>query len=361
MMSIPTWTRRHTPPTVRDAIRRARLSRSRRPGAPPSACEEIIRDLGDLLLSEPIQRISHTPFGGYKGSTAFRVYLAGSGRRRASFVFKNVDLSSNAYPAIEGFPGTVGLPEQAIYCSRDQQLLAYLPKLYALRTVEAETHYQYYLEDLNATHRVGYRQDDLHAAKAALEVGTVLNGFIEGVTRFPAIDYSGSFGDRFLKFSHEALERFVRRTHDERIAEVLRRWDEIAHSYLTNTPAVADTAVHGDFRRGNVFHSRKDPSKVKLVDWEFAGVGWVHNDLASALKLSDLRTTELALRHVASVDRSRSPEEHRRLYLRCRLERGLMDAALVGNQRLAKSGIPTLSTGHSERVLAALDELRSST
>jgi hypothetical protein len=343
-------------------MRRVKLSRSRRPGAPPPADDEIIRDLGNLLLFGPIQRISHTPIGGYKKGTAYRVYLAGLGRREASFIMKDVELSVGAYPAIVGFPGRVGLPEQALYRSRDSELAEYLPQLYALRTVEAETHHQYYLEDLNAAYRVGYYgRDDLHAAKAALEVGRVLKSFIERVASFPAIDYGGSFGDRFLGFSHEALERFADRTHDEHVAELLRRWDEIAYTYLANTPAVVDAAVHGDFRRGNVFHSRRDPSKVKLVDWEFAGVGWVHNDLASALKLSDLRTTELALRHVASVDRSRSPEEHRRLYLRSRLERGLMDAALVGNQRLAKSGIPTLSTGHSERVLAALDELRSST
>lgn len=38
------------------------------------------------------------------------------------------------------------------------------------------------------------------------------------------------------------------------------------------------------------------------------------------------------------------------MYQRCRLERGLLDAALVANQRLAKSDNPKLSTVHFERI-----------
>lgn len=301
--------------------------------------------------------MAHTPVDGYKENTASVVWVRGE-RSATSLVFKDVDLSPGTYPAIIGFPGRPGLPEASIYADGDGDLARFLPECYHLETVADGAHYRYYLEDLNIAHRSGFsRTDELIAVDAAVAVGEAIETWLESHPDAPTVRYDDGFAAGFLEYAHEALAAYADRTGERSVASMIDAWERIAATYLANTPDAADASIHGDFRRGNVFYERRDPTRVKLVDWEFAGVGWLHNDLASILKLSDDETTRLSLERLAVLRPERPLEEHRRLYERCRLERGLLDAALVARQRLAKEETPTISVTHAERVHAAVRAL----
>ncbi len=332
---------------------------SRVEGGPPAADSDRLRELGSRLLSEPPTGVSHVPFGGYKQDSAFLVVFSGRSSSRARMVFKSVDLSQAAYPAISDFPGQVGLPEVDIYSSMSGDLAQYTPGLLDLEVVEPDVRYNYYLEDLSGPFRSGFGdRDDVRAADRVLAVAGALASWRSRNETARLIRYDGVFPERFIEFSRGALERYHSETGDPGVGEALEDWGRIEGLYLGATPDRADSVIHGDFRRGNVFHSRKQPATLKLVDWEFAGVGWIHNDLASALKLSSSRVVEGALRRIARDDPRRSYEQHRQLYYRCRLERGLLDASLVARQRLATVSNPRISPGHMRRVAESVAELQ---
>jgi hypothetical protein len=336
---------------MRDRVRRTKIDRRRQPGAPPGADPDVLADVSRRLLGAPPRSFQHASVSGYKEATAFIFWMTdAAGKTRRAF-FKDVNLAPERYPAIVGFPGRPGLPEADLFKTPTNDLSAFLPPVYAHAEIEPDVHYQYFLADLNATHRWGFRQDDLlDAFDRMLEVSAAISGWMDEHPDNRLIRYDGEFPSRFVEYARDALGRFHERTGDPRTARLLGRWDEVASLYLSETPETADDAVHGDFRRDNMFHDRRDPTRIAVVDWEYGGMGWIHNDLVSLLKMAGHETVTAALGRLALARPHRSAEEHWRLYQRCRLERGLLDAALVANQRLARSDEPTLSNVHFERV-----------
>lgn len=351
IVSLPAWLRRRAPSSLRGAVRRGRIKKRRIPGPPPAADPEVLADIAQRLLGGPARSYQHATVSGYKEGTAFVVWLNGSSGQTVSLVFKDVDLSPEGYPAVVGFPGRPGLPEAGMYGSPTPALEPFLPKAHAHVELKPDEHYQYFLEDLNTTYRWGFNDDDmLWAVDRLLEVSSAVAGWIEVNPDAEIIRYDGDFPEQFVAYAKDALSRFADRTGEAHARDLIDRWDAVAGLYLDETPDLADDAVHGDYRRDNLFHHRTDPTMLKGVDWEFSGWGWLHNDLASLLKMASSETARTALERVSDARPQRSYEEHRRLYERCRLERGLLDAALVANQRLAMAGTPTLSLTHFERI-----------
>jgi hypothetical protein len=321
------------------------------PGPPPGAEPAILADVAQQLLGAPARSYGHASVSGYKEATAFVVWCEDAHGQSKRIFFKDVNLAPDHYPAIVGFPGRPGLPEAALYNTPTDAITPFLPTIYAHVELEPETRYQYFLADLNATHRWGFdRHDVLRAVDRMFEVSSAIAEWVEVHPNGPAIHYDGQFPTAFVEYAHDALTRYAAHTREAHAVELIEDWDAITRVYLAETPDAADDAVHGDFRRDNMFHDRADPEKVKVVDWEYAGVGWIHNDLVSLLKMSGPETVDAALARVAAARPQRTPQEHWRMYQRCRLERGLLDAALVANQRLAKSDNPKLSTVHFERI-----------
>lgn len=339
-------------------MRRTKIRRRRLPGPPPSADPDTLADVAIQLLGSPARSYEHATVSGYKEATAYVIWLVGPTGRPASIVFKDVRLSPEHYPAVVGFPGRPGLPEAAMYDAPTAAIERFLPHAHAHVELAPGEHYQYFLEDLNTTHRFGFNHGDiLWAVDRLLEVSDAIGEWVELHPEAPIIRYDGDFPTTFLEYARDALRRFGERTGDARVDELMERWDVVAKVYLDETPDEADDGVHGDYRRDNLFHDRKDLAKMKVVDWEFSGRGWIHNDLVSLLKTASPETVESALGRIGAARPGRSREEHRRLYERCRLERGLLDSALVANQRLAKSETPTLNDSHFARIRSATEFL----
>ena len=335
---------------MRDGVRRSKINKRREPGPPPGVDRDVLADLAQQLLGSPARNYLHASVSGYKESTAFIVWMEATGGQSSRIFFKDVDLTPGQYPAVAGFPGSPGLPEAELYSSPSATMVPFLPELHAIAQLEPQ-HYQYFMEDLNATHRWGFNHNDIMCAVDRLfDVSAGIAGWYASDVDAPAIRYDGDFPALFVDYARDALERFAAVTGDAGVLDVLDRWDTIAGVYIDETPDSADDGVHGDFHRENMFHDRSDPTKLTVVDWEFTGIGWIHNDLVSLLKKAQPETVDAALVRIAEVRPERSIDEHWRMYQRCRLERGLLDAAIVANQRLATSDHPTLSTVHFERI-----------
>ena len=349
--SIRAKLRQHSTPDMRDRVRRSKIRGRREPGPPPGVDRDALADVAQQILGAPARRYLHASVSGYKEATAFIVWLEGAGRQSVRVFFKDVDLAPERYPAIAGFPGKPGLPEAELYAHPNEALEPFLPRIHAYREIEPQSHYQYFLEDLNATHRWGFDQDDiLLAVDQLFEVSAGIADWIGSNATTPVIRYDGEFATSFIAYAHDALTNFAEVTGDADTLKIIDQWDAISNVYLDETPDSADDAVHGDFHRENMFHHRKNPAGLTVVDWEFMGMGWIHNDLASLLKRAQPETVDAALTRVAEARPERTLDDHWRMYQRCRLERGLLDAAIVANQRLATSDNPKLSTVHFRRI-----------
>jgi hypothetical protein len=73
---------------------------------------------------------------------------------------------------------------------------------------------------------------------------------------------------------------------------------------------------------------------MRVVHWEWLGLGLPHQDLAALLKQTPPLLEERAIAAYAERDGSRTAEEHRELYRWCKLERALLDASFLAIQAM---------------------------
>lgn len=357
-LRAPQWLRNRAPLRLRQWAHGRRLWRSREEGIPPSVDEAVFGEVARSLLGAEPARVSYTNVSGYKVSNAYVVWVADGSGNQARFFYKKIDLREEAYPAISGFPGPVGWPEIHAYDHPSNDLKRFLPRVYGHVESHQGMQHEFFLEDLNATHRRTYsHRDVIRCVNALLDLEEALTGWMADGSDGTSVRYDRSFPTAFLDYARESLEDYVRATDDEVYLDLLRRWPDIARRYLLETPDEAHDRIHGDYRVANIFHDRGNPDRIRVVDLEYAGHGWIHNDLASLFKRRYKELAEEGVSIVAARQPGWSKTEHLRMYQRCLLERGLLDAALLSRQRLAFESNPHLPANHALLIVSAVSAL----
>lgn len=344
------------PDTVVADVRRWRLRRLRREGLPDWISEPTVQRIALDELGEVVDRAWFADLSGYKEQSAAKLWLRSSGGRSATIVVKRARGATTGYHAIQGFPGPVGAPERVLYGLGPGSLEPVVPRLLTVDTsVEGETHY--YFEDLLRPYRKATKPRDLvELAGFLVDLQEPLREWLQTAPADSVLRYDRNFPRDFMAYSRAALEDYARVSDDQACIRFLQSWDETEKFYLDLDPGEARYGVHGDFRKDNVFVARRGRG-FKAVDWEYAGWGWIHNDFASLLKTADSQIADRALDVLAARRPEYSRQEHFDLYQRCRLERGILDAALVARQRMATSDNPHVRADHYDLANSAMKAL----
>jgi len=91
---------------------------------------------------------------------------------------------------------------------------------------------------------------------------------------------------------------------------------------------------------------------IKLIDWEWAGFGVRHSDLASLLKYVSPELEFKALAIYQQRCGQRNLVEENLIYQWCKLQRGIFDAAFFAKEKIESIRPPKMKLdGHIERAL----------
>jgi hypothetical protein len=215
------------------------------------------------------------------------------------------------------------------------------------------------MEDLTWSHHSVL--DDRDAERSILNLSSIHRALEQwGMTHSytPVINLDADSSIRIFGFAELALRRFAQVKKCNITARWVDRWDEVNTAFrgpLDTVRQVPTRLIHGDFNRRNVFLDTRRNMGMKVVDWEWMGVGHPHADLASAMKRSPWRFQQEQVREFFRHD-DLPYDTHWEVYLWCRLVRTLVDAALHANQNLSSIGkTPSDVAWHLER----LDEVMS--
>src|SRR5690606_4148062 len=237
--------------------------------------------------------------------------------------------------------------------------------------IEPGRHFQYLLEDLAET-CAELRPGALHvAAHGLVRMHEALQQTFAQDPPDALIRYDVRYSERLLECAAGNLAAYRALTGDGTVGTLLRRWGEVISlhhrdEFHEDGPR---SPIHGDFVMRNLLASRQDDPQLKVLDWEWAGIGLPHADLAAlAMSLPREHRAGLVQAYVAE-DRRLEAEQHRRLFHWCRLQRALLDATRLARKQLASSrrlfweqlairpsatvaldAIERLSTGHSGKV-----------
>jgi hypothetical protein len=348
------------------SLRRRRRRKVPVEGVPEGIAFETLDELCLQQLGQPLAHVSHLHLSGWKAAGSYRLLLRTRGGRHWSLIYKDAIYNLDHIPALAKLPITPGPPEFLIYGNARGALAKYLPAVYLCSEITPGEHYQYLLEDLGQEYQRNTSPEVILSTVAELRaVHRALSEWSPTVDEDCLLRYGYEFSVAVQEYARTTLERYAQRTASATVSELCELWPQVSAVYLRKEFHGFTTArpIHGDLNPANVRIHRKYPDRIKLIDWEWAGLGMAHADLVSLVGGRAPEVRQQALAVFSRQDNRLSLDEHRRLYQWCRLERALLNAAFCAAQlmglpasttRLDLSRVVERATGHVLRVYQEL-------
>ena len=321
---------------VRARIRRARVERVE--GLPPTLALETLDALSREHGRGGLKRCAHIHLSGWKSRGTYRLELDTDAGTSWRLIFKDECYRPELIGALEGLPVFPGPPEAILYRNRNTVLSYFLPQVFWFREVEPGRHFQYLLEDLAPTHALLRPEtvDHIKATRGLLHIHKALREAFPAAYPDGLIQYDRRYSERLLDYALGNLAEYVARTGDGAVAALSGKWREVASVHQRDEfyDAGLRVPIHGDYNSSNIHAHREHDNQLKVVDWEWAGVGLPHADLAALVKSVRREDHPVLLQAFVEEDPRLAPEQHRRLFRWCQLERRLLDAAFLAKQQL---------------------------
>jgi Phosphotransferase enzyme family len=357
---LPSAIRRPVTRLVRSLRRRAFGPRAVE-GAPPGLPAEVLDALCLEHLGHGLEQCSHLHLSSWKPRGTYRLHITAGGGRSWRLIFKDELYATDLIPALGDLPILPGPPEFAIYGLKEPRLEPFLPKVYWRREVKAGRHFQYIMGDLEgAFERMRKERGQLVlAARALLQFQQALKGAFERGPHPYLIRYDGTYSGKLIDYVARSLEAYRAGRQVGSVDELCRSWQRVARAHGRDEfqePGLRGP-IHGDYNRSNVHLQASGPALAKVVDWEWAGIGLPHADLAALLKLVSPEDERAVLEVFISGSPGLDAEAHWRTFRWCQLERRLMDAGFLARQQMASPRRVRWLEGYIDR--AAADVLRT--
>lgn len=330
---------------------------------PPPGVEWIdLDELCERLVGAPLRSVCHQHTSGWKSSGAYRVVLTGATGATREIFCKVNDHRPEEIAALEDLPVTVGPPELAVLrAARYAPVKAHVPALYSF-TRQGEVRTTLFMESLGRTWHscTTWPRDVIRAASEAATVQTMLREQFGESPPDELIRYDGAFSTALNGYALDHLKAYSAHVSDELVDQVLARWNEVADACLVANDRRTPTIVHGDFNLANVF-MHVSRQRLKVLDWEWAGIGDGYRDLAALLKRAPRQVELDALRAYHRVAGGEPDWGH---YQKLQVERGLLDASFLSVQFLdavdtPRMNMPRFIRTSLRRAISGLDELRA--
>lgn len=309
-------------------------------GIPDGIRFDVLSDLYLQYVGNALRNVSYTHMSGWKKTGAYLLLLQSNSGKQWRVIFKNSVYQADQIPALLELPIRPGPPEFLVYHHLNAGLEKYLPAVYLCEEVVPGTHYRYLLEDLSDRYQKSWKPEYvLRAARNLPLLHQRMGEWARGIDQERLIRYDHQFRNNLLQYIEKSLTAYFHRTSEDLVSKVLDVWEDISELYQRREflELEANCPIHGDLNLSNIMFHKKKPEQLKLLDWEWAGLGIAHADLASLLKGATPEVENRALSAFSYDSGKLSPGEHRRIYLWCKLERGFLDAAFLALQCMDSS------------------------
>ncbi len=324
------------------------------PGLPAGITPDVLNTTCQDQFGEQALSYVHQHLSGWKSSGAFRLLIKTRSGKEIRLVYKDAAYYQDQIPALIDLPIRPGPPEYAVYSQPMGALAAFLPQVYLAEEISPGEHYRYLLEDLGQNHHsITGQKDFIQSSYHLPRLHQALREWSDAVNPKGFLPYGEDFLQTLQKYAQAKLENYSQHSDDPDLKSVLNFLPKVALFRLQD-PVInhfTDEPIHGDTNFTNLHLHNKDPFQFRVVDWEWAGYGLPHADLASLLKGLPRESEKTAFqRYIEAPKGSNSSpckdlsfEENWRLYLWAQLERGLLDASFLAVQFIQTGQIAQFS------------------
>ena len=328
-------------------------------GIPEGITFDTLNDLCIRAKGESLDKVTYVQISGWKTFGAFRLKLKTVKQNYCHLIYKNDNFRPDQNVAIVGLPKVPGSPEYWIYKKAKGTLAEYLPACYLCEEIIPGQYYRYILEDVGEEyHRITKHSETIFSVVEKIpEIHEAMNDWIDDVNRDDIFVYDSHYVETLDRYIWQNLKKYQRKylflTGDKTISTVCNLRKQISELRLRKEFFESSnfSPIHGDFNRANILMSKKNMNKVKLVDWEWAGLGLPHTDLASLLQGVSPRLEQQALDIYSKANQQLPFDVHNRLFQWCKMERGLINASYIMALNMESPIKKRLLPGHIKNAL----------
>jgi fructosamine-3-kinase len=313
-------------------LRRGSAPRSYSPGLPDGLTEELVETCCLRETDERPTEVGSLHLSPFKLSGgAYRVRIRTPSDRSVQWIYKDCRYAPADAPGLSVIPLKIGPQEFAIYRTATDNLKAFLPGVLHAEEVARGEHYRYLLEDLSLTHRKPDSPRELRRAAARVaQLHDLLTGW-DMREPSPLVPYDATFVASVYERTRDLFAEYRRRGLgtvgvflSQALVDIIT--DQALHERHPRT------VVHGDLNVASLLSSRDD---MKVIDWEWTGIGQPHLDVAMLLYDARPDVERSVLAAYVQANPSLSPAEHEVGYHWARTVMFTLKAAVVVAELLA--------------------------
>lgn len=305
-------------------------------GLPEGLDIGILEELTEKHFAARLVGVSYVHLSTWKDSGAFRLKLKLNNGRIWPLIYKNAIYDESQIPALADFPVFPGGPEFLVYSAADKGLRDFLPFVYYSRELVPGKHYVYLLQDMDQNYlQLAQDQNDfIFAVRELISLHQAMKSWMAKIDSSRLLRFDRQYSHALRKYAKRNLELYALRMGDEEVLKVLDLWPQISdlHDRDEFYDPRAYGMIHGDFHANNIYFDKRVPRGIRVIDWEWSGIGKIHADLASLLKRASPELEKKAFDIYTSLMPDFSAQTHMRYYEWCHLERGLQAAFLAQQQ-----------------------------
>ncbi len=327
LMGLRKWFRE-----LRSKYRRGKL------GVPEGVSEKLLKELCLERLGSPLAEVRHRHLSAWKASGSYQLKMLAQNKQRLTLIAKEARYTPDEIPALVGLGIRPGAPEFAVLGEAGRHGSELLPGVFHCVEVAANEHYSYIMEDLSDGYRMADDEGDVVFLAGQLpRLHAGLPALFSQVEGRGLIQYDDDFSNGLSEYAAKQLSNYVTRfpsPYVDSLRSVLPELSSLRMKIMNQRQDFgALKPIHGDFNSSNAMIHKATGNGIKLIDWEWAGYGLPHADLASLLKSASTDVQQKALNAYIQAEPRCSTAEHHLLYHWAQLERAVLDASFLSVQR----------------------------
>ncbi|UCH02056.1 MAG: phosphotransferase, partial [Candidatus Bathyarchaeota archaeon] len=177
--------------------------------------------------------------------------------------------------------------------------------------------------------------------------------------------YNLEFRKKAQNYALQNFQRYYTKKPHAAFKKVLNEWDKISDVYVNYLKSDNEklTTIHGDYNRTNLWIDKNNGNTLKIVDWEWSGIGLSHLDLASLLIGQPKHIEKEAILEFTKSQGEYTLKENQEHYTYSKLERAILDCSYVTGidlsiKRKSRFNLNTFAINASLRILEAYSEMK---
>ncbi len=299
-----------------------------RNGLPGNFDDSIVKKICyDHFQSEVIS-IKFQKLSGWKKTGTYRLFITLKNTQRKQLIYRHCGYNYDDFPALKGYPIKLGPVEFVIGNVTNQSINDFLPTTLWSNHDKNDV-YRYLIEDLSIS---GYKTKsalDESIVHYLISLNQALNNSDLDKNIFPK--YDENYSQNLIAYISALWEK----SWGEKYNLPYQKFRKISEVYLEiASHEKRSNLIHGDFNGSNILFKNKDGRNLlKIVDWEWAGLGIIHSDLAAYYKNANNPYLNASLNELAKLQPLESYEYHYKWMYWALIDRAFLDMSYMIAQR----------------------------